>query len=148
MTFAKNTYLNPAICGFQIANINDVASITIGSTSFHRVVTFKSGKTWSTVYATSGSIKYTDIPKQTGSGPYYEHRLSSFFPGDDAANLTDFDNIENKRFLIKMNLTDGTYKILGDLINPVQIIKSFDSEKGGNIISCNNDSIYRAFILT
>lgn len=148
MTFTKNTYLNPAVCSFQIVNIIDVASITVGSTSSHRTVTMKSGKAWSPVYATSGTIKYADTPKKVGAGDYFEHRLSSYFPGADAANLSDFDNIGNIRFLIRMILTDGTSRIFGDLLNPAGISKIFETEKGGNTISCYCDSVDQAFILT
>ena len=148
MSFTKNTYLNPAVCSFQIVNINDVAGITVGSTASHRTVTFKSGKAWSPVYATSGTIKYADTPKKVGAGDYFEHRLVSYFPGNDIANLSDFDNIGNQRFLVRMVFTNGVSYIFGDMLNPAGISKLFETEKGGNTITCYCDSVDKAFILT
>ena len=147
MSFEKNSNLIPTICSIQFANVNDVSSITVGTTFFNRVVTFKQGKTWTSIYNTPGKNQYVATPKKTNAGTYFEHRLSSFFPGDDAVNLSDFDNFENKRFVIRMNYTNGESRIFGDLINGAEISQNFETEKGGNTLSYYCDSVNKAFIL-
>lgn len=147
MALTKNTNLIPAVCSIQIASISDIASITDSSTAYKKTVTFKQGKTWTDVYHTPGSMKFEEPKGLSNAGPYYKQKAEGFFPGDDAANLTDFNNIDNKRFVVKLTFNNGISKIIGDLNNPAIISIDFATNKGGSAMLYTCDSIYKAFMV-
>lgn len=147
MSIAKNQHLAPEICSVYFEDIKGVSSIIDGADKYHKVVTFKSGYAWKQIYLSPGTIKFEEPEKKTNAGTIFEQKLTGFFPGDDVANYTDFDNYSNKRYIVKLVYNNGTIKVFGCIFNPVTMQKDDSTTKGGSIITLYRNAIDKAYLM-
>lgn len=143
----KSANLSPEICEIYFASINDVSTITDGSDTFHKVVTFKSQKNWEKIYCSPASKEFTELQKESEAGPYYEQKVNLSYPGDDEGVREDFENYGNKRLLIKLVYHSGIEKLLGSLTNPVKSFADYTLKNGGHAVSFECKAIQKAFML-
>ena len=113
----KNTTLIKSVCKVSCILLSEVESMVTGSTRFHRTITLKTGKNYTDIYFTPGSAEFTEKPKDTDSGILYEQSLKIQFPGEDETNLVDLDALTGPPLLIKMELSSGLSKLIGELEN-------------------------------
>jgi len=116
----KNDNLALEICEIQYALVENITSISEGSTAFHRNVLFSSG-TWEDMYGTPGSMKFEETQRVVSAGVVYDQVLTLKYPGEDTDNLSDLDDIVNQPAVLKITYTDGSEKLMGSLINPSKL---------------------------
>lgn len=143
----KSNELSPEICNIYFIPVDDVSSITVGSDSVHKVITLKNGKSWEEIYTAPASKEYSEEQKDSAAGPYYESKVTLFFPGKDETSMINFDNYGNKRILVRLKFHSGDYLLLGSLEVPVKPYFSFSLKKGGYVVTFEWQSIQPSYLL-
>lgn len=148
MTLLKNSNLALQICNVQYCFKENIESIDQGSTKFHRTVTFISGESWEDIYGSPKSIKFSEPPKESSAGIYYNQQLILNFPGDDEGNLSDHYNLDELGMVVKFTYNNGMSKIFGDKHNPAIMRCDFSTNdsKTGSLIKFTRKSFDKAFI--
>ena len=107
MKHEKNLNLNPIICKVEYSFVSDIISINIGSPATYRHVQFIPHKLWNEIYKTPGRVSYEELPSKSNAGTLFEQKLELFYPGDDEKDISEFDNYEEQRFIVKLTYSNG-----------------------------------------
>lgn len=109
-----NTRENPIerpIALFYIAK-TDVASITINNGNAS--LTPSSGKNWSQIYLTPGTINFTQTPGDSKGGRFYDVELSGTAPGEGDNFIQDLDLVTGRQNYFKIDFRNGSSKLFGN----------------------------------
>lgn len=147
MSHPKNTFLGLTVCEVFYAFIEDVVSVNRTATAKTLSVTFVPAKSWVRIYSTPGSIDYEEPVENTAAGKLWKQQLSLFYPGINPSNLSEFDNMDNRRFVVKFVLSNGISYIIGNTMNPVKFDKNLSVSSGGSNIVFYKNSTEPALLL-
>ena len=126
----------------------EIDSISNGSTSKHKTVSFNDGKAWKEIYFTPGSANYSEPPKKNDAGIIYNQKLTAFHPGEDENNVIDFSNLENRPLIIKVLYSSGQMKLVGNKINYAELSDALNiNQKTGHAITILREDYNKAFWL-
>lgn len=144
----KNASLYSNITDVRYQTIDHINSVSPGESEFTRVVNFKSGYDWEKLYRSPGSASLREEHKVTGSGHYFDQKLSLNFPGFSQTNLEDFHYLDNRPLVLKLTFSDGTVKVMGSLDQPARINTIFQSSSTtrGTRIDFTCESSFRCMI--
>lgn len=130
-TLLKNSNLLAKVCAIQYIPCSDVISVVRGSSDFSRVVNMATGKTWLDLYATPGSMKFSQPTAQSAAGTFYDQKLSIKFPGLDPDNLPSLFNTDATEYIVKLTMAGGDEYIMGDKKQPARLVEDFSTESSG-----------------
>lgn len=147
MKHEKNSNLTPIICKVEYAFLSDVIGINIGSPATYRQVQFIPHKSWNEIYNTPGRVSYEEPSVKSSAGTLFEQKLELFYPGDDVKDLSEFDNYEEQRFIVKFTYSNGVSKLLGGKTSPCRFEKNLSTSESGSTITFYKNSVSRAFVL-
>lgn len=115
---SKNKNLAQNILSIFYAIPETVESELVGSTFYHRKITFKNGFDWEEIPFSPKSGKFTEKPSGKSAGTLYKQTLDAFYPGEDEEDLELFTKITNRPILIKLVYTSSQCKLIGNLSGP------------------------------
>ncbi|MFZ4522998.1 MAG: hypothetical protein ACOYNC_14910 [Bacteroidales bacterium] len=124
MSIMKNSNLVLSVCRIFVTPIDEVAAI-ISVNQFCRSVTLKNGKSWQELYFTPGTAEFGEKPKENDAGDLIEQSLKFIFPGEDSSNLFSFDALQGRPVLVKIEVSSGVIKLMGDLENGAKLSVGF-----------------------
>lgn len=128
MSTDKNNNLVQAICKIQYQFIGNVDTISIGSSKFHRVVSFINELDWLDLYHSPSSVIFEEQPSRVNAGLLYSQKISLKFPGEDEDNTELFDDLISPGIIIKLTWSNGKSKLIGSIANPVRILPDYKSD--------------------
>ncbi len=139
MTFLKNKSFNLQVCKIEFAEISDIESLNCNTHLM--VIVWKQGKSWHQFYFTPGKCTFSSDQVNDAAGPYFNNKVTIQFPGEDLSTISDIDNFENKRFILKITLNSGDFKIIGDFDSPCTCQNNLSTEKAGRVFEFLQKSV-------
>ena len=124
MSITKNSNLVLSMCRIFVAPAADVATI-ISPGQYSRLVNFKSGKSWQEIYFTPGTAEFCEKPKENDAGELIDQSLKFTVPGEDPANLPAFEALQGRPLLVKMEISSGVSKLMGETENGAKLSRLF-----------------------
>lgn len=121
----KNTPGHQTTCRLFVAPVEEISAITQTTDKFHRSVTFASGKTWTEIYYTPGTGELVEKYKETDAGALWEQSLKVSFPTDAASGTLQLDPFVDRPIVVKIDMSCGTSRLIGDLANPARMAINF-----------------------
>ena len=132
----KNNNLLPQICKLFYCIPDDVKSIERDQSNdeFHVNLKFKTGRNWTEIYFTSGSIDYQSQEKEDPAGIVSEQVLKFIVPGEDETSEESLKIFRQQSVIIRMEYVTGKSKLVGDLLHFPSVLKkvSFSSKMTGS----------------
>jgi hypothetical protein len=126
MGITKNEKLFFPIIKLWYTPIDDVDEITENSDGSVSVY-FNYGQDWNLIYSSRNSINFSENQKEVNEGILYEQNLEFKNPGDDFDNNLILNALANTDVIIRLEFTEGDYKLFGSLENPVRMLSGFKS---------------------
>lgn len=130
MTIPKNTELFLPVVKIQYAEVpeldSDITEIT-ENIDDSVSVTFEGGRDWKDFYQTVGDATYEESEDPEDEGSLFSQRLNVNYPGNSLENQALIKALKHKPLIIKMNMANGTSKILGTLETPTFLKKDLSS---------------------
>jgi hypothetical protein len=143
----KNDNLASRVCKIHIVPVSSVESVETSFTDHSRTINLISGQSWEEVYGTPGSMKFEEPVDNSSSGQIFKQKVSCLFPGLDSDNPISFDNIGNKRYIVRITYNNGIMLVIGSIENPAMFSQNYTDEQGGRALVWSCNSPEPAFIL-
>ena len=150
----------PVIGGFckfwfiPVEEVEDMPVINPASQVLKSEVVLKTGKLWrGPVPVPDRQLGFTEIKKDSKSGPYYEIKVSCTYPGDVPATRTNIDNMAYEKFMIVGKLrASGAYLLIGNTEAGMDFSADFDSGSANGNAALNKfefftEQINKALVL-
>lgn len=115
---------------FKIIPVEHVSSIDIANNHvIEKPVVLNQGKYWYDVYATLGTIGYSETQKETENGSQFECVLSAVVPKDETINAHNFNTMRNQKFIIDYTDSNGMRKLVGSKEEPLFFKSEFTTKE-------------------
>lgn len=134
----KNTNRVIRICRLWYVWASDVESYGIANDNSVNVI-LKSGKLWNEILFTPGTGRIVERAVLDDAGRAYEQELSVDIPGEDEIMIEWASENDLRPIIIKVDQNNGT-KIYGDLLNPVRLKITWNTETSSSGISFTRKS--------
>lgn len=121
----NNTILR--LCKISYQFTRNVNSINNDPNSFHKKVELIAGQSWFEIQTTKAKLEYSEPPEENPNGTIYKRKLSAFYPSEKDADIELFENLSNSTLIIKLDYSDGSSKLFGDLLQPVICLVGYAS---------------------
>lgn len=147
MSADKNTNLVQNVCKIQYQFIENVESISRGSSNFHAIVTLSVDNDWLDLYHSPASVSLEEPFLRTNAGRLYEDKITLKYPGEDEDTIEEIDNLVGPGLILRLHFSNGRSKVIGDIANPVKIIPGYisGSDGTGYTININHKSNHQAY---
>lgn len=109
-----NTRENPIerpMALYYIAKTN-VASVTVNGDQ--AILTPSSGKDWSLIYLTPGTINFSQVPGESKAGRFYDVVLTATAPGEGANFIDNLALVTGRQNYFKIDFRNGGSKLFGN----------------------------------
>lgn len=116
---------------FRFIDVEQVSSLPSGQEIKFTDIGMAPGAVWYKGVAAMRSISHADEQVSSSSGDYYTNRISLFYPGTNRALELLFDEMINKRFLIRTRDYQGNERLIGTLDNPLEFTRNFSAAQLG-----------------
>ncbi len=115
--------------------IEDISSIVRNEVSLVETVTLKSGKSWSYLYATNGTIMIETDEPDTVAGIKYTYNIKMQVPKDRSSVEATLRQLNDVGLMIKITDKNGVTRYFGEIENPMR--KSSKLLKPGEVAGFN-----------
>lgn len=99
----------------------------------HRItvpVELKENKRWFSLYATLGTMSFTESGSKTSDGELFDKKITATCPKDRADISALFNEMRNEQFVIDYTDTNGERKLVGSLEEPLQFSSNLNTKEG------------------
>lgn len=114
MVLDKNNNLFPEACAVNIKSAKGYVDLS----------------TFTNIYGTPSSIKWTKSAKQTASGILYNHVVSLLYPGLSDTDFTTFHELLRDKYEVQIQLINGDVYGLNSNLYPFKLTYKFIQAKG------------------
>lgn len=156
--FIKGLPLIGGFCKFWFIPVEEVESMPVVNPAnqiLKTEIVLKAGKVWrGPVPVPDRQLGFTEVKKDSKSGPYYEIKVNCVYPGDVPASRTNMDNMAYEKFMIVGKLrSSGAYLLIGNLEAGADFSADFDSGSANgnaalNKIEFATEQINKALVLS
>lgn len=116
---------------FRFIDVEQVNSLPSSQEIKLTDIGMPSGAVWYNGAASMRSISHADEQVSSPAGDYYSNRIALFYPGTSRDLEQLFDEMINKRFLIRTRDYQGNERLIGTLENPLEFTRSFSAAQLG-----------------
>lgn len=134
-------------CNLLFVNKIDVISVVNGISKYHRVVNFKTGKSFENIPFVKNSIEYSSQSNISAAGTMFTNRVIGILAGDSDNIPVELEKIKNQHLIISFSYTTGEKKIIGSEKNPVTVSYSYSETDSGYRVEFMQKNIHPAYIL-
>ena len=96
------------------------------------LISLKEGNDWSAGYGIQNTLELNVTPQKDNQGTIFNVMLSGEYPGASAAQMEEFRNMLNRKYIVLIKDSSGKTKVLGSLEEPLEFNYS---EKTGKAAS-------------
>lgn len=153
----RNTDYAGGFCQFFYIPVEDIdvfPRISSVSQQLTAEPSLKAGKTWfGPIKVPRDKLGFTEVPKRTKAGPYYEIKFTGVQLGDSANSRINLENMPYHRYLVAAKVRAGGYYVLiGSPDSFLQFVADYNSGAGPadtaqSQISFSTEQISKALIL-
>lgn len=113
----SNTILR--LCKISYQFTRNVNSIINDADRFHKKVILNTNQSWFEIQCQKAKLEYSEPAEENPNGTIYKRKLSVIFPSEKDADIELFENLSNSLLIIKLDYSNGSSKLFGDLLQPV-----------------------------
>lgn len=112
----RNITYEGGFCQFFYIPVEDIDVFPRINSATQQLVaepSLKAGKSWfGPIKVPRDRLGFTETPKRTKAGPYYEIKFSGLQPGDSATNRVNLENMPYHRYVLSGQVRAGGYYVL------------------------------------
>lgn len=99
----------------------------------------KEGKSSLQIYATEGTMKYSEDLQEDSHGDYFKAKFSCTIPKDRVDVRNTLNDLKGKKVIIEYMDNNGCIKLIGNINNPMRYRSSFNT--GDKVPSLNSHTV-------
>jgi hypothetical protein len=105
----------------QFIHAEEVSIISYNETDLTVSITLKSGKTWSYLYGTDGTIMIDHKEEESDAGLQHTYTIQFLVPKNRQDISSTLENNKGRPLIIKLQDKNGMIRLFGEIDNPMRL---------------------------